>query len=128
MKTMFLIQGVVAIGGTGLLSASEPTAFDGGRFFEQQVLPILEQHCFKCHSREHDAEGGLVLDTRAGCSTGGESGPAVKAGDLRNSPVIQAVRHVDPETAMPPKKKLTPMEIALLETWVLLGAPDPRPE
>jgi hypothetical protein len=27
---------------------------------------------------------------------------------------------------MPPKKKLQPIEIALLETWVLLGAPDPR--
>ena len=111
-----------------LVCGTEPTAFDGGRFFEEQVLPIIERHCFKCHSHDEDAEGGLVLDTRLGWSTGGESGPAVKAGDLKNSPVIQAVRHVDPETAMPPKKKLTPMEIALLETWVLLGAPDPRPE
>jgi hypothetical protein len=50
----------------------------------------------------------------------------VKPGDLKNSPLIQAVRHLDSDSAMPPKKKLPPVEIAMLETWVLLGAPDPR--
>jgi hypothetical protein len=50
----------------------------------------------------------------------------VKPGDLKNSPLIQAIRHLDSDSAMPPKKKLPPVEIALLETWVLLGAPDPR--
>jgi hypothetical protein len=61
-----------------------------------------------------------------GWQIGGENGPVVKLGDLKNSPLIQAVRHLDSDSAMPPKKKLPPVEIAMLETWVLLGAPDPR--
>lgn len=33
------------------------------------------------------------------------------------------MRHVETDTAMPPRQKLPAVEIALLETWVLLGAP-----
>ena len=102
------------------------TAYDPDRFFRTQIQPILETRCYKCHSEQHGAEGGLTLDSRKGWQTGGELGPAVSPSDLKNSPLIQAVRYLDSDTAMPPKKKLQPIEIALLETWVLLGAPDPR--
>ncbi len=100
--------------------------YEPDQFFRVQILPILERRCFECHSREHEVEGELALDSKAGWETGGENGPAVKPGDLKNSPLIQAIRHLDSDSAMPPKKKLPPIEIALLETWVLLGAPDPR--
>ena len=107
-------------------SAEDGAVYQPDRFFNDQVLPILKTRCFKCHSQEHEAEGGLALDSRAGWQLGGESGPAVRPKDLKNSPLIQAIKQLDPETAMPPKKKLSDYEIALLETWVLLGAPDPR--
>jgi len=100
--------------------------FEPDLFFSAQIRPILESRCFKCHSHEHEIEGELALDTKSGWEVGGESGPAVRPGDLKNSPLIQAIRHLDSDTAMPPKKKLPPLEIALLETWVMLGAPDPR--
>jgi hypothetical protein len=107
--------------------AEDPSSsYDPDRFFRTQIQPILETRCYKCHSEEHGAEGGLTLDSRKGWQTGGELGSAVSPGDLKNSPLIQAVRYLDSDTAMPPKKKLQPIEIALLETWVLLGAPDPR--
>lgn len=101
-------------------------AYEPTQFFNAQIRPILERRCLKCHSHEHEIEGELALDTKSGWETGGESGPAVKPGDLANSPLIQAIRHLDKDTAMPPKKKLPQLEITLLETWVLLGAPDPR--
>ena len=107
-------------------SAVAGPSYEPDRFFNDQVLPILKSRCFKCHSQEHEAEGGLALDSKAGWQLGGESGPAVKPMDLGSSPLIQAIKHHDPETAMPPKKKLSDYEIALLETWVLMGAPDPR--
>jgi hypothetical protein len=107
--------------------SEDPSAsYDPDRFFRTQIQPILETRCYKCHSEEHGAEGGLTLDSATGWQTGGELGPAVSPRDLKNSPLIQAVRYRDSDTAMPPKKKLQPIEIALLETWVLLGAPDPR--
>ena len=121
------------VGVCALLLLAAPTLGLGGeppyqpdRFFRTQILPILERRCFECHSQEHEVEGGLALDSKKGWQTGGEAGPAITPGNLKLSPLIQAVRHHDAETAMPPKKKLPPIEIALLETWVLLGAPDPR--
>lgn len=108
-------------------SPAEEPAYQPERFFRRQIEPILEKRCYKCHSAAHEVEGGLALDTKSGWQTGGEAGPAVQPGDLAASPLIQAVRYQDETTAMPPKAKLPPIEIALLETWVLLGAPDPRP-
>lgn len=102
--------------------------YEGGRFFRTRILPILERRCFECHSEKEGSDGGLALDTRRGWETGGDHGPAIKPRDLKNSPLIQAIRHLDSDSAMPPDEKMSPLEIALLETWVLLGAPDPREE
>ncbi len=100
--------------------------YDPSKFFRIQILPILQARCFECHSKEHEIEGELALDSKAAWVRGGESGPAITPGDLKKSLLIQAIRHLDDESAMPPKEKLPAIEIALLETWVLLGAPDPR--
>ncbi|MFO1094281.1 MAG: DUF1549 domain-containing protein, partial [Planctomycetaceae bacterium] len=93
--------------------------------FLQEVLPILKQHCFECHS--HDAaeiQGGLVLDSRSGWAKGGDSGPAVVPGEPEKSLLITAVRYADHK--MPPSGKLPDELIARLERWVVEGAHDPR--
>jgi len=120
---LLLILGMLSRAGAGEAVSS---AYEPAKFFRTQIQPILERRCYECHSHQHELEGELALDSKLGWETGGENGPAVKPGDLKNSPLIQAIRHLDSDSAMPPKKKLPPIEIALLETWVLLGAPDPR--
>lgn len=110
-----------------LVAASGLAAGEAERFFLARIEPILERRCYECHSRGHEVEGGLALDSRTGWQAGGDHGPAVRPHDLAQSPLIQAVRHRATDTAMPPREKLPAVEIALLETWVLLGAPDPRP-
>lgn len=102
--------------------------YEGGRFFRTRILPILERRCFECHSQAQGMDGGLALDSRKGWEVGGDHGPAIKPKDLKNSPLIHAIRHLDSDSAMPPDEKMSPLEIVLLETWVLLGAPDPREE
>ncbi|MFM7100902.1 MAG: DUF1549 domain-containing protein, partial [Verrucomicrobiota bacterium] len=91
-----------------------------GDVFEEKVRPILRRHCFECHS--HGAErirGGLVLDSPAGLLAGGDRGPAVIAGQPAASRLIQAVRHADPDLAMPLRKpRLDPADLAVLEEWV----------
>lgn len=103
---------------------------DGLVFFESNIRPILAEHCYDCHSsKEGVSKGGLTLDTRAGWEVGGDSGPAIVAGKVEESLLIQAVRYDDADLAMPPKKKggkLPAADIAKLEQWVAMGAPDPR--
>jgi cytochrome c553 len=98
------------------------------QFFESKIRPVLADNCYKCHSQQAErVKGGLLLDTREGTLKGGETGPAVVPGDLDKSLLIKAVRYTDPDLQMPPKdKKLSDAEIADLEAWVKMGAPDPR--
>ena len=108
--------------------AAEPDAADV-EFFEKKIRPVLIEHCLKCHSREagEKLKGGLALDTREGVLKGGETGPAVVPGNLEKSLLIRAVRYTDANLQMPPKnQKLSAQQIADLETWVRMGAPDPR--
>ena len=97
-------------------------------FFETQVRPILVEHCYECHSAESgEIEAGLRLDSKPGWQSGGDSGPAVLPGDASKSLLIHAVRYEeDVVSGMPPDSKLPDKQIALLEKWVTMGAPDPR--
>jgi len=69
-------------------------------------------------------QAGLFLDSRAGIRRGGESGPAVVPGNAGKSLLIRALRHDGFE--MPPSGRLPAATIAAFETWIDLGAPDPR--
>jgi len=102
--------------------AAEPMAF-----FESKVRPLLLEHCIECHGGEK-TKGGLRLTHRGGWETGGDSGPALVPGKPDESLLIKAVRYRDENLSMPPERKLTAAQIAVLEEWVRLGAPDPREE
>lgn len=97
-------------------------------FFEQHIRPLLIKRCFECHSHDKKIKGGLALDSRGGWKKGGDTGPAILPGKPNDSLLIKAVRYDDADIRMPPAGKLPDEEIALLEQWVLLGAPDPRTE
>jgi hypothetical protein len=111
-----------------LVLPSVAAAQDAGvDFFEAKVRPVLAEHCYSCHSRTAKKQrGGLLLDTREGLRTGGDSGPAIVPGKPHESMLIKAVRHTSDGLRMPPKGKLPDAVIADFETWVKLGAPDPR--
>ena len=95
-------------------------------FFEKRIRPVLVNNCAECHSAgAKRIRGGLVLDSRAGLIKGGDSGPVVTPGSPEASLLIHAVKHLDADMAMPPKKKLPDMEIKDLEEWVRSGAPYP---
>jgi hypothetical protein len=107
-------------------SAAELTR-DQVEFFENKIRPVLSQHCYKCHSvNSEKVKGGLLLDSREATLRGGDNGAAVVPGHPDKSLVIQAVRYTDADLQMPPKKKLSDEQIADLEKWVKMGAPDPR--
>ena len=112
--------------GTAPLRAAEPS-LEGIEFFEKRIRPLLAAHCYECHSRaSQKSKGGLALDTRDAILEGGNSGTALVPGDPDQSLLITAVRQTDKELQMPPKQKLSDAQIADLEAWVKMGAPDPR--
>lgn len=95
-------------------------------FFEQQIRPLLAEHCFECHSaNSKPLQGGLRLDTPTHIRGGGDSGPALLSSKPDESLLIQVVRYKDPNSAMPPKGKLPDASIAKLERWIQRGATMP---
>jgi hypothetical protein len=102
----------------------------GVDFFESKIRPVLADKCYGCHSVEAEGrkklKGALYLDSKEGTLKGGDEGPAVVPGDLDKSLLIKAIRYHDDDLAMPPKAKMPDPVIADFETWVRMGAPDPR--
>lgn len=97
------------------------------RFFETKIRPVLATECGKCHSSSAEKlRGGLRVDSRDGLRRGGDSGPAIVPGNLEDSLLIQAIRYGDEDLRMPPRAKLPDAVVADFETWVRMGAPDPR--
>jgi hypothetical protein len=108
----------------GLSSARAAEKFG---FFEKEIRPLFHEHCYKCHSAEAEKlKGGLLLDSRQGWATGGDSGPAIVPGDVEGSLLLRAVSYEDDDLQMPPKYKLADHERTALAKWVETGAPDPR--
>jgi hypothetical protein len=128
-------QGVTAVRATAVaifisavaLKAAEPTPAELD-FFEKKIRPVLTDKCYSCHSvAEGKAKGGLVVDSKEALLKGGDTGPSIVPGDAEKSLFIKAIRYTDPDLRMPPSnKKLSTQEIADLEQWVKMGAPDPR--
>jgi hypothetical protein len=112
-----------------LLAASRTEAAGGSQadvdFFEKKIRPVLAEHCYKCHSQAAaKLKAGLLLDGRDGLRKGGESGPAIIPGDVKNSLLLRALRYEEPR--MPPTGKLPAAVLTDFEAWVRKGAPDPR--
>lgn len=102
---------------------------DGLEFFEQNIRPVLVEHCYTCHNSTDLAESGLRLDFRNGMLKGGMRGPAVEPGEPRRSLLVRAMRHPSLDFRMPLGGARLPEEvIANFERWIEIGAPDPRDE
>lgn len=99
-------------------------------FFENKIRPVLVDSCYECHSAEagKNVAGSLMLDSKAGVLEGGDSGPTIVPGKPERSLLMKALSHRDPEFAMPPDEKLADQVIDDFETWIRMGAPDPRTE
>ncbi len=106
-------------------AAAQPPAAQT-EFFEQRIRPLLASECYECHGAKKQ-KGGLRVDFRDGLIKGGDSGPAIISGNAKKSLLIQAIRHEDPDSAMPKDRpKLSDAVIADFVAWVDQGAADPR--
>jgi len=104
-------------------AAKLPPATAGKVDFSQDIKPIIEASCIKCHGRGR-SKGDFRLDTRATLLKGGESGSAVAPGKSQESLLIEMVSGLDPDNVMPKKgKKLTAEQVGRLRAWIDQGLP-----
>ncbi len=93
--------------------------------YEKDIRPIFRQHCYDCHGAEEEKEAELDLRLVRFMTHGGDSGPAIVAGDPDNSLLVQRIR----DGEMPPSEaKMSAEELAVLEQWIAAGAVTARPE
>ena len=107
-----------------LLAALALLAPDDSELFEKRIRPLLATSCIPCHGPEK-VKAGLRLDSRGALLRGGDSGPAVRPGDPDASLLVKAIRQIDAELVMPPRKagrKLPDDLIRDVEAWIRSGA------
>tara|TARA_R110002095_G_scaffold200403_1_gene180626 strand:+ start:5052 stop:7445 length:2394 start_codon:yes stop_codon:yes gene_type:complete len=86
--------------------------------FAHEVMPVLQQHCAKCHTGDKK-KGGLVMNTRAELLAGGESGVVVVPGNVEKSRMIELLESSDDSDRMPPEgPRVSAKEIATLKKWI----------
>lgn len=88
--------------------------------FANDVLPIFENRCVKCHGGEETKEG-LVLTNHADALAGSWNGTVIEPGNPAESYLIEQI-----ESGEMPKKepRLLPAEIRTITEWIAAGAPD----
>ncbi len=100
----------------GVAAGAEPSPLD-------EILPLLEENCFRCHGGRDRIKGGLRLTSRAALLEGGDSGPAIDLVTPDRSLLLRMIRYEDDDHQMPPKGKLEAASIDALARWVHAGAP-----
>ena len=124
-KGVGVLTTAVLLLSSALLAQAQPTATQL-EFFEKNIRPVLAAKCYACHSAKLKTPmGGLRLDSRDALLKGGDSGPAIIAGDPAHSRLIAALSYSE-DLKMPPTGKLSVEEQANFRAWVAMGAPDPR--
>ena len=94
----------------------------------KDVKPLLTAKCVACHGGLRQ-KGNLRLDTAKFALKGGDSGPAIIAGDSSKSVLIEAILGANGRTKMPiDGEELKPEQIELLRRWVDSGAKAPDDE
>ncbi len=91
--------------------------------FDQQIKPILEEKCYRCHDDEK-VKGDLRLDSPEGILSGGKGGVVLVPGEPNESSLfILTTYPKDDPDYMPQKGEgLSDREQNLLKAWIEEGA------
>ena len=122
MRHIMVMTFLVVCSATAEMRAE--TDLEDIKFFDTSVRPLLAEKCFKCHGPKKQ-KGSLRLDARNTMLVGGDIGPAVVPGKPDESLIIEAISYKDEDLQMPPKRRLTDQQVAILKQWIAIGAPFP---
>ena len=114
--------------GAGLLNGATEFSEEDVAFFSNEVRPLLEANCIKCHGGEDKngkvkVKSGLQLISRKGIVMGGEHGSAFDEKEPGKSLLLHVISYEDDDLKMPPKSQLEPEVVAVFKEWVERGLP-----
>ena len=96
--------------------------------YQQDVIPIIKDHCIECHSVEGKgySESGFDMASYSGLMRGTKFGPVIVQGDSASSTLMRLIEHkADPSIAMPyHEAKLPEDHIEIVRAWIDQGAKD----
>ncbi len=111
---------MVALGVWGYVALPGPTPAPSGVNYDRDVLPILSQHCFKCHGADvAKAAAGLRLDSMAGAMH--TSGIIIPGSPAKS----YAIKRIIAGEMPPSDSGIKPVRRAALEVlrlWIKQGA------
>ena len=84
-----------------------------------QAAAVIKSNCTACHGSAMKMSG-LDLRSKESILKGGERGPAAVAGNAGGSRLMKLVRGEE-QPSMPPGKKLSDSDVAVLERWINEG-------
>ena len=97
-----------------LADAQKPT-------FDEDVAPLLKQHCAACHNNDKQ-KGGLNMATFAMLKAGGSSGEVILPGNPTKSRLYTMSAHKEEPVMPPSKQKIPEANIETLRVWIEQGA------
>ncbi len=113
----------------GFLLGGQANAQDGSQElpvvdFANQILPVLEQNCLRCHDQETSA-GELWFDGgRAAVVSGGQTGIPILGTGSADSVLFRRITSTKPGYRMPKEgPRLSDLQIGLFKRWLDQGAP-----
>ena len=129
LRAVLTVALVSPVGALSAESTKLPPAITRSVDFERDVQPIFAQSCLECHGPKKQ-KSDFRIDVKKISLAGGVSGkPAIVPGKSADSPLIRFVAGLEDDMQMPPSGKgdpLTAEQVADFETWIKMGAPDPR--
>jgi mono/diheme cytochrome c family protein len=121
ISTMILTAVAAAPLGSHVFAAQDAApAPSSPEFFTTKVQPVLNARCGKCHT--DSMAGGLRVDSRDALLQGGNSGPAIVAGDPSSSMLVQAIEQTGDLKMPEGGAKLSDEQIADIKSWIKAGA------
>ncbi len=103
---------------TSIVTAAYPGGTNAPVSFKNDIQPILQSRCTKCHGGDFPSEG-LNLESYEGLMAGSQNEPVVLAGDAGDSLLIDKIESGDMPKRGP---KLTPEQIQTIRQWIDAGA------
>lgn len=113
---------------TAVLRAQDAVKPSASTTFDAGAKAVLERNCGGCHANGGHA-GGFRMGTLSELMRGGEDGSVVEWGSPEKSMLSRAIHYNDETLQMPPAKKMSDADIAVVDKWIressapLLDAP-----